>query len=224
MAVTFTYSNRYKYALMKKLLDISTDTIKVLLMRSGFVFNKDDHATLLNIKGTITASDIAFVDGGGGNDSITGVAAAFLTSGLVNNNRITISGSASNNITVDIISVVAGTITVATGTLTAEGAGASVTLTAEDELATGGGYTKDTKTTGTVTMTAEDDANDRCDATFPTVSWTASGANIGPTPGALLYDDTSSENTIIGYLDFDGDVTKVPPDSLYIGNGTLRLA
>jgi len=224
MSVTFTYSNRFKYALMKKLLDISADSIKVLLMRSGFVFNKDDHATLLNIKGVKTASTIAFVDGGGGNDSITDSGAGFLTAGLVAGNRITISGSASNNITVVAISVVAGTIEVATGSLTTEGAGASVTLTAEDELATGGGYTKDTKTTGTVTMTAEDDANDRCDATFPTVAWTASGANIGPTPGAILYDDTSSENTIIGYFNFDGEVTTVPPDSLYIGNGTLRLA
>lgn len=225
MAVTFTYSNRYKYALMKKLLDISADSIKVLLMRSGFVFNKDDHATRLNIKGTIgPVATIAFVDGGAGNDSITDSGAGFVAAGLVAGNSITISGSASNNITVVAISVVAGTIEVATGSLTTEGAGAAVTITADDELVTGGGYTQDTKTTGAVTMASEDDTNDRCDATFPTVTWTAAGTNIGPTPGAILYDDTAAENTIIGYLDFDGEVTTVPPDSLHIGNGTLRLA
>jgi len=224
MVTAWTNSNHYKYALKMGMINEDTDTIKVLLMRSGFVFNRDAHATRLNIKGVIgPVNTIAFVDGGGGNDSITDSGSGFLTAGLVAGNSFTISGSASNNVTLVALSVVAGTIEVATGSLTTEGAGAAVTITADDELATGGGYTQDTKTTGATTVT-EDDTNDRCDTTFPTVTWTAAGANIGPTPGAILYSDTSSDNTIIGYLDFGGEQTIVPPDSLNIGNGTLRLA
>jgi len=75
---------------------------------------------------TVTGTDIAFVDGGAGEDTITSVAAAF--GDFVAGNVITVSGSASNNGNHTIISVVAGTINVATGSLTAEGAGASVTI------------------------------------------------------------------------------------------------
>jgi len=50
MAVTCTLSNHYKYAKAKKLIDLSADSIKACLMRSGFVFDKDVHATKINFK------------------------------------------------------------------------------------------------------------------------------------------------------------------------------
>lgn len=71
-------------------------------------------------------TDIAFVDGGAGADTITQVAAGF---GVFSaGDSIVVSGSVSNDGTYTIVSVVAGTITLATGTLTAESAGASVTI------------------------------------------------------------------------------------------------
>jgi hypothetical protein len=82
---------------------------------------------------TVTGTDIAFVDGGAGEDTITQVAAKFLEIGLVVGDVITVSGSASNDGDYTIISVVAGTINVATGSLTAEGVGASVTITSPYE-------------------------------------------------------------------------------------------
>ncbi len=77
-------------------------------------------------KNSVAGTDIAFVDGGAGEDTITSVAAAF--GDFVAGDIITVSGSASNNGNYTIVSVVAGTINVATGELTVEGAGASVTI------------------------------------------------------------------------------------------------
>jgi len=76
----------------------------------------------------LTGTDIAFVDGGGGNDSITQTAAKFIKAGYVVGDELTITGSTNNNITTEILAVTAGTIEVGTGLLTTEGAGASVTL------------------------------------------------------------------------------------------------
>jgi hypothetical protein len=49
MAITLTLSNHYKYQLMKKLIDLSADTLKIILMNNTFAFDKDAHATLANI-------------------------------------------------------------------------------------------------------------------------------------------------------------------------------
>ena len=85
-------------------------------------FDTTTHSTIVG-----PATDIAFVDGGAGADTITQIAAGF---GLfAAGDRITVSGSVSNNGNFTIVSVVAGTITLATGTLTTEAAGASVTIT-----------------------------------------------------------------------------------------------
>ncbi len=75
---------------------------------------------------SVTDTTIAFVDGGGGADTITDSNSGLgvFTAGDI----ITVSGSTSNDGTYTIVSVVAGTITLATGTLTTESAGASVTV------------------------------------------------------------------------------------------------
>jgi hypothetical protein len=217
---TFTYSNHYKYALKKKLIDESADTIRLLLMRSGFVFNKDNHAQLKNIKTTSGAFTPSFV---AATKKITRASGSFITDGFVAGNSITIANSASNNgiKTIDPAVPVTALEMVVLETLVNETGSGDETIVSDDELVTGGGYTQNTKTTGTVTVT-EDDTYDRCDSTFPTVTWTASGANIGPTPGLIAYDFTA--DVIVGYLDFGGAITKAPPDSLNIGNGTLRAA
>jgi hypothetical protein len=77
---------------------------------------------------TMTATTIAFVDGGAGADTITDSGSAFVTTGYKAGDLITVSGSTSNDGNYTIVSLVAGTITLATGVLTAEAAGDSVTI------------------------------------------------------------------------------------------------
>jgi len=91
------------------------------LTNYGWARISGDYATT---KGT----DIAFVDGGAGNDSITQVAAGFVAAGYIAGDEFVVSGSGSNDGTYTILTVVAGTIEVATGSLTSETAGESVTL------------------------------------------------------------------------------------------------
>lgn len=76
-----------------------------------------------------TNTTIAFVDSNP--DTITDSANGFVTAGFVAGDVITVTGSASNNKTFTIATVAAGTITlVASDTVVAEGAGASITITA----------------------------------------------------------------------------------------------
>ncbi|MBA7588614.1 hypothetical protein ES708_30678 [subsurface metagenome] len=83
----------------------------------------------------IIGTDIAFVSGGGGEDTITQVAAKFLENNFVAGDVITVLGSADNDGDYAILSVIAGTINVATESLTAEVAGASVTISSSHDLA-----------------------------------------------------------------------------------------
>jgi hypothetical protein len=222
MAVTATASNHFKYSLAKKLVDLSADTIKVLLMRSGFVFNKDNHATLINITAAFSSTTISITAG----LSLADSSNSFLTAGFVPGNQIVTTGfsNAGNNATKIISTVTASLIAVTNSTaMVAESAGSSFTITSDDELATGSGYTQDTKTTGTVTLD-ENDSSDYLNATFPTVVWTAAGGSIGPTPGAIVYSDTSSDNTIIGYIDFGAEETATDTTTFNIASGTIRIA
>ena len=59
MAVVSTTSNHFKYQLGRKLIDLSTDTLKAILMNSAFTFDKDAHATLADV----TASQLATENG-----------------------------------------------------------------------------------------------------------------------------------------------------------------
>jgi len=126
MAVTLTLSNHYKYQLMKKTIDLSADTLKIILMNDSFAFDKDAHATL---------SDVT-----------------------------------------------------------------------SDQLSTANGYTQDDKTLANLSL-SEDDTNDQGKMTCDDVSWTASGGSIGPTGAAIIYDDTTGDDTVIGCIDFGTDYT-----------------
>ena len=77
----------------------------------------------------LSGIDIAFVDGGAGEDTITRVAADFVSNGYKAGDILTVSGSTSNDGDYTILSVATDTLNVATGSLIAEGAGATVTLT-----------------------------------------------------------------------------------------------
>ncbi|MCC7570630.1 hypothetical protein KO465_04740 [Candidatus Micrarchaeota archaeon] len=94
------------------------------------------------------------------------------------------------------------------------------------ELSSGNGYTQNDKTLSGVTVT-EDDANNRCSVTWDNVVWTASGGAIGPTPGAIIFDDTVTTPTadpIVGYIDFGGEQTQADGGSATIANVEVRLS
>lgn len=139
-------SNKLKFLLAKKVIDFSADTFKIILMQSGFVFNKDTHEGYANVSGS--------------------------------------------------------------------------------ELGTANGYTVGGATLTGVAVT-EDDTDDRCEITWSNVSWTASGGPIGPSPGAIIYDDTVTTPTadpIIGYIDFGGNQTQADGGVATISNIEVRIS
>jgi hypothetical protein len=72
----------------------------------------------------------------------------------------------------------------------------------------------------------EDDTDDRTEVTWTNPSWTAAGGSIGPTPGAIIFDDTVTVPTadpIIGYIDFGGDQTQVDGGVATIANVEFDL-
>jgi hypothetical protein len=95
-----------------------------------------------------------------------------------------------------------------------------------DELANGNGYTTGGITLAGVTVT-EDDTNNYTEVAWNNVTWTASGGSIGPTPGAIIYDNTAASpqaDTVIGYIDFGQEFTQVDGGTLTVANPTVRLA
>lgn len=137
-------SNKFKFQLASGLIDFDADTFKVMLMASGFVFNKDTHEFLNNVSGS--------------------------------------------------------------------------------ELVNGNGYTTGGLTLSGVAVT-EDDTNDRTSVAWSNPAWTASGAGIGPTPGAIIYKSTgiAGTSTVVGYLDFGGNQTAAAGAPFTIQNLEVRL-
>ena len=76
----------------------------------------------------IDGTGIAFVDVGGGSDTITDTGSGFVTAGFAASDKIRVIGSASNDGDYQLTNAVAGTLTMATGLLTAETASESVTI------------------------------------------------------------------------------------------------
>ena len=91
------------------------------------------------------------------------------------------------------------------------------------ELATGNGYTQNTKTLANVSLT-EDDTNDRLSVTWDDAAWTASGGSIGPCPGAIVFDDTTADDTVVGFVDFSSDQTATSGGTFTVPNIEYRLA
>lgn len=221
MSVTAITSDQYKLGLITKLIDLDNDSIKVLLMRDNFSFNRGSMGKLINFKGASGAIQIDVVAAA---KTFTRLSGSFITDGFVAGNEITTTDftNGGNNTTKIIESVTALVVTVTDGTgLVDETGGGDETMTADDELATGNGYTQDTKTTGAITVSI-DSVNHYAKATFPTVTWTASGGAIGPSPGAILYDDTTADDIVIGYIDFGGDETRATTETFDIENGEIR--
>ena len=100
-----------------------------------------------------------------------------------------------------------------------------------NELANGYGYLTPGANLANKVV-AEDDTNDRANLVCNNVSWTANGGNIGPTPGAIIYDDSITATSapvniadpIIGYIDFGGNQTQADGGVFTIANIEVRIA
>jgi hypothetical protein len=92
-----------------------------------------------------------------------------------------------------------------------------------NELAAGNGYTTGGNTLAGVSVT-EDDANDRCSVTWNNSVWNASGGDIGPSPGAIIYKDTGTPatSTVIGFIDFTTDQTATDGGTFTVSNIEVR--
>lgn len=142
---TCTLSNHFKYMLMTKKIDLTPstgDTIKAVLMATGYTFDKDTDETWSDVSAS--------------------------------------------------------------------------------ELSAGNGYTAGGQTV-TVSAVSEVDASDYASAVITDFTWTAASGDIGPTPGVLLYDDTTSDDTVIGFIAFGSDATITDGSDMTIDNAEIRI-
>lgn len=94
------------------------------------------------------------------------------------------------------------------------------------ELGTGNGYTAGGATLSGVTVT-EDDTNDYTSIVANNATWTASGGAIGPTIGAIIYDDTVAAPTakpIVGFIDFATAQTQADGGVATISSIEVRIS
>jgi len=83
---------------------------------------------------------------------------------------------------------------------------ATLSAVTADQLGTNYGYTQDAKACVVASIT-EDDTNDVARVVFSDVTWAASGGAIGPSGAAIIYDDTTSDDTVVCCIDFGADGT-----------------
>ncbi len=76
------------------------------------------------------------------------------------------------------------------------------------ELGAGNGYSTGGATLAGVSVT-EDDTGDQLKVTWSNQAWNASGGSIGPSNGAIVIDDTTTDDTVMAYYDFGGAQTAV---------------
>jgi len=141
-----TVSNKLKFLLASKAIDFANDSFKIILMASGFTFNKDTHHGYADVSAS--------------------------------------------------------------------------------ELADGDGYTTGGATLANVAVT-EDDTDDRCEITWDNAAWTASGGSVGPTPGAIIFDDTVTTpqaDPVVGYINFGGEQTQADGGVATVSNIEVRIA
>lgn len=73
-----------------------------------------------------------------------------------------------------------------------------------DQLPTEYGYTQDNKEL-TNKVLSEDDVNNKGKMVCDDPSWIADGGSIGPSGSAIVYDDTTDDDTVVGCADYGED-------------------
>ncbi len=68
------------------------------------------------------------------------------------------------------------------------------------ELATGNGYTRNTKVMENASL-VEDDASNSAILSFDNAVWTASGGAIGPVSGAIIFVDSRTDDPIMKWIE-----------------------
>ena len=100
---------------------------------------------------------------------------------------------------------------------------ATYPLVSGEEIPTGNGYTARgiAMLSGELT---EDDTNDKGKMVWSyNPTWTASGGSIGPAGAAVLFDETSSDDTVVGCIDFGEDYTATEGLSIQVMSGEVQL-
>ena len=90
------------------------------------------------------------------------------------------------------------------------------------EQGTGFGYTAGGATLSGVAI-AQNDTDNRADITWNNITWTASGGDVGPLAGVIIYNDTISGDPIVGYIDFGGAYTVADGGTATIANVRVRI-
>lgn len=134
----------------------------------------------------------------------------------------------SNHLKADVLNVYLTSATVkcalmASGFLFDRDAHANWSDVSASELAAGNGYIAGGATLAGLVIT-EDDVNDRAQAAWNDIVWNASGGDIGPSPGMVLYVDTGTPatSTVLGHLDFGADQTATDGSPFTVSSILLR--
>jgi len=104
-----------------------------------------------------------------------------------------------------------------------EDAHATLADVTSSQLSTGYGYTQDNKALSNVVVT-ESDVQDKGVLSCDDVTFTASGGDIGPFIAAIIYDETSSDDTILTCLTYDTAQTISDGTSFQITDIEIEIA
>jgi hypothetical protein len=69
----------------------------------------------------------------------------------------------------------------------------------------------------------ESDLTNKAVASFNDAVWTADGGSIGPSPGAIVYDDSASDKVVVGYIDFIVERTATDGNDFNIQNIKIEV-
>ncbi len=90
------------------------------------------------------------------------------------------------------------------------------------ELDPGNGYTQDNKVLSPASI-VRDDTLYKITVTWPNPSWTAAGGSIGPSRGAIIYDDTHGDDPIVQWIDFGTSGTVEDGGAFTVTNPKLEI-